>query len=111
MIKIDKASCLCLDTRAEERWPDIANMEKRLTKLDVCFEHFIANTQNNTKTTGDYFDVVDPDVSKWGYGREGYKHHHWNAFQCHKIMIQRAIDEGRENLLLLEDDAYLPDRF
>ncbi len=125
MIKIDKASCLCVDTRYEERKHDIADMSHRIQALGGDWETFKAITNSIPlgvpedcayiiENEGDRQDIPADqikDLERWGYGRDGYKHHHWNAFQCHKAMIQRAIDEKRENLLLLEDDAYFTDRF
>lgn len=108
MIKIDKASCLCLDKRWMERYEDIRDISLR---LDCDFEFFLAGDGKTLDANYDYIDEPDPDVSRWGYGRQGFKHHHWNAFHCHKEMIRRAKAEGRENLLMLEDDAYMTDRF
>lgn len=111
MLKIDKASCLCLDTRWDTREKDIRDIELRLSILGTKIEFFTAGNGQDKDIEYDYIDDPNPDVSRWGYGREGFKHHHWNAFQCHQIMIQRAKDEHRQNLLMLEDDAYLTDRF
>lgn len=119
MIKIDKASCLCVDSRYDERKDDILDMQKRIEALGGDWETFMANTQGETAEMNhanpdDWYDIPAediPNLHQWGYGREGYKHHHWNALACHKVMIQRAIDEKRQNLLMIEDDAYFPERF
>jgi hypothetical protein len=113
---IDKATCLCIDKRYDERRFDLDNMGKRMGKLGADWECFHALTENGDPWTPyDYVDVPKKDLAKeiaqWGYGRDGFKHHHWNALQCHKIMIQRAIDEKRSSLLIIEDDAYFTERF
>ena len=113
---IDKATCLCIDQRFDERRFDLDNMGKRLGKLGADWECFHALTENGDPWTPyDYVDVPKKDLAKeiaqWGYGRDGYKHHHWNALHCHRIMIQKAKEEGRKNLLIVEDDAYMTDRF
>ena len=108
MLKIDKATCLCLVDR-ESEWLEL---EKQVAEKGWDYERLLAGSSMYSSSYAlDWEDVDNPDVSGWGYGREGYKHHHWNAFQCHQIMIQRAIEEGRKNLLILEDDAYITDRF
>ncbi len=113
-MKIDKASCLCIDKRYEERRFDLDNMGKRLIKLGADWEVFRACTDEPWEKY-DYIDEPKEELAKeiaqWGYGREGYKHHHWNALQCHRLMIERAKEENRQNLLIIEDDAYMTDRF
>lgn len=108
MICIDKVTCLCLVDR-EKEWSEL---EEQIKQKGWDYERFLAgSSMYSTQYKLDWEDVDNPDVSRWGYGREGYKHHHWNAFQCHHEMIKRAKAEGRKNLLILEDDAYITDRF
>lgn len=108
MLKIDKVTCLCLVDR-EKEWSEL---EEQIKQKGWDYERFLAgSSMYSTQYKLDWEDVDNPDVSRWGYGREGYKHHHWNAFQCHHEMIKRAKAEGRKNLLILEDDAYITDRF
>lgn len=115
-MKIDKATCLCIDKRYTERRFDLDDMGKRLTKLGADWELFHALTEDGDPwNPHDYVDKskdeLVEEVAQWGYGRDGYKHHHWNALQCHRMMIERAKEEGRSNLLIVEDDAYMTDRF
>lgn len=108
MLKIDKVTCLCLPDR-EENW---SQLEAQIKEKGWNYERFLAGKPSYSGPLKlDYVDVENPDVSRWGYGREGFKHHHWNAFQCHHEMLRRATKEGVENLLILEDDAYITDRF
>lgn len=112
MITIDKASVLCLDKRLPEREEDVLNMKAHFEAMGTDFNVFLAGCEGNYPIEAyDYWDEEDPDVSGWGYGIPGLKHHHYNAFGCHMKMLRRAKYEGRENLLMLEDDAYVTDRF
>jgi len=108
MLNIDKVMCLCLDRR-EKEWMRLKN---ECENIGLEFEPFIAG--DGTHYHKHWYDQIDnpcPDISGWGYGRDGFKHHHWNAFQCHKKMFQNAIDQNLENVLILEDDAYITSRF
>ena len=68
---------------------------------------------------GDLLPIMDYDkvnvdkkyMTEWGYGREGYKHRHWNAMISHRMMIKRAKAAKWPYFLMLEDDVYITDRF
>ena len=101
------ALCLCLDKRKNE-WIDLENQFKN---TNIKFHKFIAGDGSDQELVYDHIDDPNPPVQYWGYGREGYKHHHYNAFQCHQKMIQIAKENYWREVLLLEDDAYLTDAF
>lgn len=110
MITIDRAHMLCLDQRWKTRAHDIYDMQQRFEKMGIEFKVFIAGDGAHFNKY-DYVDEKNPDVSKWLYGLQGKKHHHWNALQCHKRMLMEARRHGCKNVLMLEDDAYLTSRF
>lgn len=103
---IDSCQCLCLDKR-KEHWE---KLEKECLDVGIPFERFVAG-KGELLDHYDYVDNPNPDVSNWGYGVPGLKHTHWNAFQCHHKMIQKAKLQGKKNVLILEDDSYLTSRF
>lgn len=94
--------------KRKEHWLEL---QKSFENTEIKFQPFIAGDGSDSELKYDYIDNPNPDVSTWGYGREGFKHHHWNALQCHKRMIQYAKDCNWSSVLLLEDDAYLTSRF
>lgn len=106
-MKIDKAVCLCLDKR-ESEWRQLIEDGK---KVGLDIQPFICGDGSSSHLQYSRIDDIDPDITYWQYGREGYKHHHYNAFKCHQQMISEAKAEGIENLLILEDDAYLTSRY
>lgn len=106
-IKIDAAVCLCLDRR-EEEWRELIKQAK---PYGINIHPFICGDGSNKNLTYFRVDEKDPDTSRWGYGRPGYKHHHYNAFKCHQKIISLAKVAGFSNVLILEDDAYILDRF
>jgi len=103
----DAAICLCLDKR-KEHWKDL---QKQAEELDIPFIPFVCGDGSDKELVYDSIDVVNPDVSRWGYGVEGLKHHHWNALYSHKKMIQLARERGYKKVLMLEDDAYIVSRY
>ena len=116
-MNIDTAVCLCLDKRWDERKVDLDNMAHRLENFGVRYRNFhICTKEVIDQYNGfDYYDIpsskLENELRFWQYGRPNYKHHHWNALQCHKQIFREAIHEKCENLLMIEDDAYLTDRF
>ena len=99
---IDKISCLCLDKR-EDLWTDLAVDVNNVTGKTM--ETFVCGNGQDPNLKYDHIDVTTPP-SQFLYGSQETILNHYNAFLCHKKMIQRAIDEGRNNLLILEDDSY-----
>lgn len=106
-LKIDAAVCLCLDKR-ENEWRNLIEQGKQFN-LDI--HPFICGDGSCKDLVYSKVDEKDPDVSMWGYGRPGYKQHHYNAFKCHQKIISLAKYAQFNNILILEDDAYITDRF
>ena len=107
MLGIDGAICLCLDKR-KEFWPEMLDGLHNVGKKPKLF---IAGDGTDESLVYDYIDNPNPPLIGWGYGREGYKHHHYNALACHKEMIKYAKSNGWKNTLFLEDDIYVLDRY
>ncbi len=99
--------CLSLDKR-KEHWQAL---QKHAESLGLNFTPFVCGDGTDTTLEYDQIDVVNPGVSRWGYGVEGHKHHHYNALLAHKGMIQRAKNNGWSSVLLMEDDAIFLKRF
>lgn len=103
---IESCQCLCLDKR-KEHWE---KLEKQCLDVGIPFERFVAGA-GHILDHYDYIDEVNPDVKGWGYGVPGLKHTHYSAFQCHQRMIKKAKEQGKSNVLMLEDDSYITSRF
>ena len=101
------AICLCLDKR-KEHW---LRLEEQCVDSKIKFHRFIAGDGSDPELSYDYIDNPNPDVSRWIYGRQGYKHHLWNATECHKRMILKAKEAYMPWVLFLEDDGYITERF
>ena len=61
-----------------------------------------------------------PESTDWGYGghkkdtpeeTHAKKSKHYNAFLSHQEMARKALEDGDEKVLFLEDDAYFTERF
>ncbi|MAF25667.1 hypothetical protein CL634_08875 [bacterium] len=107
-LKIDKALCLCLDKRYEE-WHDLwQQCEGRGIEFDpfVVGDGLIFSVEKYGRIDDRY-----PPVENFSYGNDITKIRHCNALLSHQSMIRRALDEGVERVLLLEDDAYFTDRY
>lgn len=68
----------------------------------------------------DRIDIEDAPIDSWGYG--GHKTNteeeiqikkikHCNAFLSHQAMAKKALEDGDEKVLFLEDDSYFTERF
>ena len=101
------AICLCLDKRIDE-W---SKLEEDCNSRGIKFHKFIAGDGSNKELKYDYIDVENPDVSRFDYGKDGFKHHHWNVLQCHKLMIKKAEEMELPYVLMLEDDSCFTSRF
>jgi len=118
MLGIKKAYCLCLDKR-ESHWLDL---KQQCESKGLEFNRFLVGK-------GEIFDPADYDRLdiklpekdfNWGYGGHEKdtdeevhrkKTHHYNAFCSHQEMAKKALEDGDEKVLFLEDDAYLTERF
>lgn len=103
---IESCQCLCLDKRIKY-WKQL---EKDALAVGIPFEPFVVGG-GKLLDHYDYIDNPNPDVSRWGYGVPGLKHTHWNALQSHKAMIRKTIVNKKDNVLFLEDDAYITSKF
>ena len=117
MLGINKAYCLCLDKR-EEHWLDL---EKQCLSKGLEFNRFLVGDGNIfNKEEYDRIDVLMPKSISWSYGGhtkddddERYikKSKHYNAFLSHQSIAKKALEDGDEKVLFLEDDAYFTERF
>lgn len=98
-----KAICLCLPQR-EEYW---RQLQSQVEALGVEFKPFIVGTDIQDKT----FEEALPVLREWDYGQPEHKLNHYNAFLCHRKMIEWARTEGLDYVWILEDDCYLLRRF
>ena len=108
MLKIDKALCLCLDKRQDE-WDEL---KEQCESHGIEFDPFVVG--KGKLLPFESYDRIDdkfPPVEHWQYGNPITKKNHCNAFLSHQSMIRKALSEGAETVLLLEDDAYFTSRY
>lgn len=103
----DGVLCMALDKR-KEHWLDL---QEQCKKFDIDMVPFVCGDGSDTSLVYDSIDEVNPDVRGWGYSAAGHQKNHYNALLTQKRMIQRAKDNGWKSVLLLEDDAYILQRF
>lgn len=96
-----KISCLCLDKR-KDMWLKLKEQVERIIGLEM--ETFVVGDGSDPELVYDHIDVRGWDEMLY-YGQNPRSH--FNAFLCHRKMAQRAIDEGVDQLLILEDDSYI----
>jgi len=117
MLGIKKAYCLCLDKR-EEHWLDL---KRQCESKGLEFNRFLVG-KGEVFNPEDYdrLDTAMPEGLQWGYGGHEKdtpeevsrkKAHHYNAFVSHQAMAKKALEDGDEKVLFLEDDAYFTERF
>jgi hypothetical protein len=108
LMKIKDAYCLCLDKR-QKHWEEL---REQCESRGIKFHRFLVGKgELFPKEEYDYIDSPNPPIENWGYGREDTAPNHCNAFLSHKVMAARAIEEGLEEVLFLEDDAYFTSRY
>ena len=117
MFGITKAYCLCLDKR-KEHWLDL---KQQCESKGLEFNRFLVGEGKIFDENGyDLIDTSAPDLSNWSYGghekdspyeKQVKKTKHYNAFLSHQAMARKALQDGDENVLFLEDDAYFTERF
>ena len=117
MFGINKAYCLCLDKR-KEHWIDL---KQQCESKGLEFNRFLVG-DGKILEAGEYdrVDVLELPELSWGYGgheKDTFEEvtrkitHHYNAFLSHKEMAKKALKDGDEKVLFLEDDAYFTKRF
>ena len=117
MFGVKKAYCLCLDKR-EEHWLDL---KKQVESKGLEFNRFLVGSgEIFPKEEYSHIDEDNPVVDMWGYGGHQTdadetvtkkKQNHYKAFLSHQAMARKALEDGDEKVLFLEDDAYFTDRF
>ena len=119
MFGIKKAYCLCLDKR-EGHWLDL---KQQCESKGLEFNRFLAG--KGKIFPEQEYDLIDgptpPDLDNfWHYGGHRNdsneatlekKAHHYNAFLSHKAIAKKALQDGDEKVLFLEDDSYFTERF
>jgi hypothetical protein len=107
---IDKAICLCLDTR-QEHWLEL---EEDLGGVGIKMERFIAGDGQTLDCEYDMIDTneIPPKMEDSStYGSWWTRPNAYNAFKCHIKMFEKALEDGCERVLMLEDDAILTNDF
>ena len=117
MFGIKKAYCLCLDKR-EEHWLDL---KRQCESKGLEFNRFLVGKGTIFDPQEyDRVDIEDPPINSWGYGGHETnteeeirikKINHCNAFLSHQAMAKKALEDGDEKVLFLEDDSYFTERF
>lgn len=101
-----KAFCLSLDKR-KQYWTEL---QQQAQTVGMDLTPFIVG-EGTILGHYDYVDDVNPDISRWGYGHQHLKKHHYNAFIAHQKIVEIAKEQKLKCFLMLEDDAYFTNRF
>lgn len=103
---IDNVIILCLDKR-RDLWTELT---KQCVKRGWTVHQFFVGDGTDGRLRYKYIDKseVHPDW-RWGTGIGALRH--CNAFRSHKEIVKYAIRKEFPNFLLLEDDAYILDRY
>ena len=119
MFGVQKAYCLCLDKR-KEHWLDL---KQQCESKGLEFNRFLVGKgELFPKEDYDLIDRKAPDDlnALWHYGGHEEeptektiekKTNHYHAFLSHQEMARKALKDGDEKVLFLEDDSYFTDRF
>lgn len=103
----DGVLCMSLDKR-KEHW---TALKEQCAKFDIDMRPFICGDGSDESLVYDHIDNPNPDTQGWGYSAAGHQKNHWNALSTQKGMIRYAKEQGWRSVLLLEDDAYILQRF
>lgn len=104
LFNIDRTVCLTLDKRYE----DALKIEAKGYEYGLNIELFLAGDGQML----DHYDHVDTDdlppryTNSTNYATWWNRPNAYNAWKCHKKILQKAKQDGIEQLLLLEDDAF-----
>lgn len=98
----DRVHLLALDKR-KNFWRGI---DKQFANHGVKVERFIVGKGNDPTLT--YSMVDGPDLGTWN---NNYSNNARYAYEAHRKMLQSAIDDNLNSLLLLEDDVVLTEDF
>lgn len=103
---VDNVIILCLDKR-KELWEDLS---KQCEQYGWNVHKFIVGNESDSDLRYSYIDKTEiSSIWRWGTGIGALRH--YNAFCSHKQIIKYAIRKQLPNFLLLEDDAYILDRY
>ena len=103
-----KAFSVSLDKR-KQYW---AELKQQAITVGVDVTPFIVG--DGTTLPPEMYNSIDnpnPDLSGWGYGNKNFIVHHYNAFISHQKIIQIAKEQQLPCFLMLEDDAYITNRY
>ena len=105
---IDKIICLCLDKRVE-LWSELDEQVKSIFGRPM--QKFIAG--DGQSLDGHAYDKVDNNEKPLTSGQHSWveRPNAYNAWKCHKEMMNIVLEEGVGNALFLEDDAYFTNDF
>ena len=98
---IEMSLCLTLDNENSSDMFDMIH-SNFLEVADIWTDKFLIGT--------DFKDVDElPPAHADSLKRESWtsRTNAYNAYRAHRAMIERAVEEGVENLLIVEDDAVL----
>ena len=105
---IDKIICLCLDKRVK-LWSELDEQVKSIFGRPM--HKFIAG--DGQSLDGHVYDKVDNNEKPLTSGQHSWveRPNAYNAWKCHKEMMNIVLEEGASNALFLEDDAYFTNDF
>src|SRR5687768_15513582 len=92
----DRAVCLCLDLR-KNFWRGI---DKQFGNRGVKIERFIVGKQNDQSLSYSMHD--GPDLGVWC---DSYSNNARYAYKAHRKILEKAIEDNLDSILLLEDDV------
>ena len=100
--QIEKSTCLLLDKRFGN-WFELCQQAEQ---HGINLEPFVAGSQNLPFLRYDHIDEdkLPPRYPQSTNYPTWYTKQAYNAWKCHKKIIKRALDQGCQNLLMMEDD-------
>lgn len=107
---IDKAICLVLDERKEQ----VHRIADEWHKKGVHVDFFYAGNGSDTDLTYDHIDepILPPKYSNSiEYPTWHRRPSVYNAWKCHKKMMERCLETDDNNFLFLEDDSFIEEDF
>lgn len=106
---VKRCELLILDKRLD----NIAPLIKQITDLDIPIDLFIAG-DGTRKVDYNHIDIQELPPrfpNSINYPTWWTRPNAYNAYLCHKKILEKAIKDNISNILLLEDDAFLEDDF
>ena len=109
-LAVDKAVCLVLDKRID-MWN---GLDEECQRHGILAEPFFCGCGDDKDIEYDHIDTEEsPPVlpRSTSYPTWWNRPNAYNAWQCHKKILQRARADGTQSLLLLEDDSIFESDF